>query len=508
MGGEPAKMPTTSGPATAIPATAMRYRDVAAASEWLCSAFGFEKQTVLADDNGAPLYVQLTFGRAMLMLAPVRPSPIDTYMKQPDEIGGAETQSGYYVVADADAHYARAKAAGAAIVLEIEDDDFGGRTYTCRDPEGHIWTFGTYDPWQGKFPEPAPAAEPATPPPARGRGRRLVRAVLTLALMGGVGAAGWYGGTLTRSRAISLTAQAPTPAALERRAALEAAEQAARKALVELDGERTARAAADKASEQAQRRAAAEAQAREAAERAVKEVRAELEKVEAAKAVAASGDADLLKRVDEERRAREEAERAVKDARAELEKERAVKAAAASGNPDLLKRVDEERRAREAAERAAKDARAELEKAQSDKAAAELAKDFALNRAEEEQAAREAAERAAKEVRAELDRKLAVSTPVAGGPPPEILKGSADMQRTLDDAMKRAAAAESAVAEVREQLAKEKASKNAAWKVVGQLTKQLQTVKGAGADDTGDTSGDAPVKKAKPRPKKKAADSD
>ncbi|MFZ1102486.1 MAG: VOC family protein, partial [Hyphomicrobiaceae bacterium] len=219
-------MPTTSGPATAIPATAMRYRDVAAASDWLCSAFGFEKQTVLADDNGAPLYIQLTFGRAMLMLAPVRPSPIDSYMKQPDEIGGAETQSGYYVVPDADAHYARAKAAGAAIVLEIEDDDFGGRTYTCRDPEGHIWTFGTYDPWQGKFPEPALVAEAAAAPPARGRGRRLVRAVLTLAFMGGVGVAGWYAGVLSHSRAISLTAQAPTAAALQKRAALEAAEQA------------------------------------------------------------------------------------------------------------------------------------------------------------------------------------------------------------------------------------------------------------------------------------------
>src|SRR5688572_8508894 len=168
-GGEPTKMPmTTSTSAITIPATAMRYRDVAAAADWLCSAFGFEKQTVLADDDGAPLYVQLTFGRAMLMLAPVRPSPIDKYMKQPDEIGGAETQSGYYVVGDADVHYAQARAAGAAIILEIEDDDFGGRTYTCRDPEGHIWTFGTYDPWQGKLPEigPAAAAPAAAPPPA------------------------------------------------------------------------------------------------------------------------------------------------------------------------------------------------------------------------------------------------------------------------------------------------------------------------------------------------------
>jgi uncharacterized glyoxalase superfamily protein PhnB len=491
MGGEPVKMPTAS-----TPATAMRYRDVAAAADWLCSALGFEKQTVLADDNGAPLYVQLTFGRAMLMLAPVRPSPIDRYMKQPDEIGGAETQSGYYVVSDADAHYARAKSAGAAIILEIEDDDFGGRTYTCRDPEGHIWTFGTYDPWQGRFPESEAAPAATAGRPSRGVGRRLLRALLTLIVMAGVGVAGWYGGVLTQSRAIvSSTAQ---PAALERRAALEAAEQAARKALVQLEGERAAKAAADKASEQAQQRAAEEAQARDTAERALKEARAELERVHAIKAAAASGSADLTKRVDEERRAREAAERAARDTRAELEKLQAIKTSTAPGSPDLLKRAEE-------AERAVKEARAELEKARADKAAAEMAKDFALNRAEEEQAAREEAERATKEARAALDSTKAVPAPVPAGPPPGILKASAEMQRALDEAKKRAADAESAVEEAREQLAKEKTSKNAAWKVVGQLTKQLQTIKGS--VDAADLD-DPPAKKAKPRPKKKSADSE
>jgi uncharacterized glyoxalase superfamily protein PhnB len=477
-------------------ATAMRYRDVAAASDWLCSAFGFEKQTVVADDNGAPLYVQLTFGRAMLMLAPVRPSPIDKYMKQPDEVGGAETQSGYYVVADADAHCAQAKAVGAAIILEVEDDDFGGRTYTCRDPEGHIWTFGTYDPWQGRFPEPAAAA--AAAPSARGRVGRAVRAVVTLIVVGGVGVAGWYGGALTQSRAVSLTAQPTTPAALERRAALEAAEKAARKALIELEAERAARTAADKASEQAQQRAAEEAQARSLAEQAAKEARAELEKAQATKVATASGTPDLLKRLDEERLARETAERAAKEARAELEKVQATKVATASGTADLLKRLDEERRVREAAEQAAKQARAELDKARDDKAAAEMAKDFALNRAEEEQAAREAAERATKEVRVELERKLAAPAPVAG-PPSDVFKTTAEMQRALDEARKRAADAERATAEARDQLAKEKAAKNAAWKVVGQLTKQLQIAKGASDDPDVSTA----PKKYKVRPKKK-----
>ena len=39
------------------------------------------------------------------------------------------------------------KAAGAEIVLDIKTQDYGGRDYTARDPEGHVWTFGTYDPW-------------------------------------------------------------------------------------------------------------------------------------------------------------------------------------------------------------------------------------------------------------------------------------------------------------------------------------------------------------------------
>jgi uncharacterized glyoxalase superfamily protein PhnB len=463
MVGERAEMPTTS-----TPATAMRYRDVATAADWLCSAFGFEKQTVLKDDDAAPLYVQLTCGRAMLMLAPVRPSPIDRLMKQPDEIGGAETQSGYYVVSDADAHCARAKTAGAAIILDVEDDDFGGRAYTCRDPEGHIWTFGTYDPWQGKFPEPA------APPPAVGGVRRLMRIVLTLAVMSGAAVAGWYGGALTQSSAVSSTGQPHASAALERRAALEAAEQAARRALVQLDSERASRIAADKASEQAQQRLAQEQQAREGAERAVKE------------------------------------------ARAELERERTAKSAAAAGSADILKRIEEESRAREAAERAVREARAELEKAQADKTAAEMAKDFALGRAEEEQAAREAAERAAKEARAALERKQAADATVPGGPPASVLKGSAGMQRALDEARKRAAdaqtareAAERAVKEAREQLAKVQASKAAAWKVVGQLTKQLRLAKGAtGASAANDGDPPAPAKKARPRPKKKAAEPD
>ena len=57
--------------------------------------------------------------------------------------------STYCIVANPDAHFARAKAAGAGITREPQTQDYGGRDYTCKDPEGNVWTFGTYDPWAG-----------------------------------------------------------------------------------------------------------------------------------------------------------------------------------------------------------------------------------------------------------------------------------------------------------------------------------------------------------------------
>ena len=132
--------------ATVIPC--LRYRNAAAAIEWLCDVFGFEKQMVIPGDGGTIAHAQLSFGNGMIMVGSVQDSAFGRLMKQPDEIGGAETQSSYVIVADADTIYARAKAAGAEIMLDIKDEDYGGRGFTCRDLEGRLWTFGTYDPWE------------------------------------------------------------------------------------------------------------------------------------------------------------------------------------------------------------------------------------------------------------------------------------------------------------------------------------------------------------------------
>jgi uncharacterized glyoxalase superfamily protein PhnB len=127
----------------------LRYRDASAAIEWLCEAFGFEKNLVVPNEDATIAHAQLSFGNGMIMLGsvPKNETEFGRLMKQPDEIGGAETQSAYVVVEDADAAYARAKAAGARIVIEIKDEDYGGRGFSCYDLEGHLWSFGTYDPW-------------------------------------------------------------------------------------------------------------------------------------------------------------------------------------------------------------------------------------------------------------------------------------------------------------------------------------------------------------------------
>jgi uncharacterized glyoxalase superfamily protein PhnB len=131
--------------ATIIPT--MRYHDAPAAIDWLCQAFGFEKHLVVPGENGTITHAQLTFGNGMIMLSSANDSEFGKFVKPPRDLGGIGSQSPYIIIQDADAHYDRAIAAGAEIVLEIKDEEYGGRGYSCRDPEGHIWNFGTYDPW-------------------------------------------------------------------------------------------------------------------------------------------------------------------------------------------------------------------------------------------------------------------------------------------------------------------------------------------------------------------------
>jgi uncharacterized glyoxalase superfamily protein PhnB len=135
--------------ATVIPC--LRYRDAPKAIEWLCQTFGFEKQLVIPLADGSIMHAQLSLGNGMIMLGSVREEETEfgRYIKQPDQVGGFETQSSYMIVADADQIYRQAIAAGAEIVIDIKDEDYGGRGFSCMDLEGHLWSIGTYNPWWG-----------------------------------------------------------------------------------------------------------------------------------------------------------------------------------------------------------------------------------------------------------------------------------------------------------------------------------------------------------------------
>lgn len=128
----------------------LRYLDGQAAIQWLCNAFGFEKQLVVLDDTKSVAHAQLIYGNSMVMLGAAKNNAFNKLVKSPLESGCLGSQSVYITVDDVDAHYAKAIAAGAIVVLDIHNEDYGGRAYSCRDPEGHVWNFGSYNPWAVK----------------------------------------------------------------------------------------------------------------------------------------------------------------------------------------------------------------------------------------------------------------------------------------------------------------------------------------------------------------------
>ena len=126
----------------------LRYRDARAAIDWLCQAFGFQRHAVYENDQGGVEHAQVVYGAGMVMLGEIRDNAFGQHIVQPDQIGGRESQCACVTVSDCRAHYETAKAAGAMIVDDYAEKDYGGAGYSCRDPEGHLWYFGSYDPWQ------------------------------------------------------------------------------------------------------------------------------------------------------------------------------------------------------------------------------------------------------------------------------------------------------------------------------------------------------------------------
>ena len=132
--------------ATIVPS--LSYRDAPAAIEWLCRAFGFEKHLVVPAEDGTIAHAQLVFGNGMIMLGSARDDDPGKPREPLHAADGRVWKTAYVIVDDVDAHHARAAAAGARVTMPPEDQDYGGRLYSCRDPEGNLWNFGSYDPWE------------------------------------------------------------------------------------------------------------------------------------------------------------------------------------------------------------------------------------------------------------------------------------------------------------------------------------------------------------------------
>ncbi|GAA2112970.1 VOC family protein [Actinomadura alba] len=120
---------------------AVRYDDPRAAIEWLVKAFGLTEHFVAADPNGTIHHAELAWGDGGMVMLGATSDGSDGRLAAPT---GAALL--YLVVDDPDAHYERAVAAGATIEQPLKDEDYGSRGYTARDPEGNLWSFGTYQP--------------------------------------------------------------------------------------------------------------------------------------------------------------------------------------------------------------------------------------------------------------------------------------------------------------------------------------------------------------------------
>jgi uncharacterized glyoxalase superfamily protein PhnB len=325
----------------------VRYRDVAAAIDWLCRAFALERHRVVAGRDGAVRYAELTFGGGMVMVAPVEDSVLGRLMVQPGDVGGAETQICYLFVDDAQAHYERAKAAGAEIVLDIEEEANGGRGYSCRDPEGHIWNFGSYDPWQGRaFESDPPGARPR-------RSGRTIAAALVLSLAAGAVVlhepAREAVGGLTTATLVRVAAAA------ERLVEDSQGQSETETAILrdQLARERLGRSAADRVVAEMREQLALERRLRATAEQAAAQTREQLAALRGVQERATQTATETRSQLEKESRARVTAESAIEEIRAQLAQAQAATKTAEAAALRARAMALRERRARIIAARAA-----------------------------------------------------------------------------------------------------------------------------------------------------------
>jgi uncharacterized glyoxalase superfamily protein PhnB len=120
----------------------LKYSDAPAAIDFLERAFGFQRHAVHEGDAGAIVHGELRFGDQVVMVSSAGAG-------NPVYDQGLGRTTVYVAVDEVDTLHDTAKAAGAEIVLAPTDQDYGSRDFSARDPEGNIWSFGTYRPELG-----------------------------------------------------------------------------------------------------------------------------------------------------------------------------------------------------------------------------------------------------------------------------------------------------------------------------------------------------------------------
>ncbi|MGD1148473.1 MAG: VOC family protein [Thermoanaerobaculaceae bacterium] len=114
------------------------YEDVAAALRWLADAFGLRESVRMQGPDGKVNHAEMRIGDGLVMMGCPGPQ-----YRNPKHVGHV-TQSLMVYVDDVDAHYARARNAGARIIAPPEDQFYGDRRYAAEDPEGHHWYFAQH----------------------------------------------------------------------------------------------------------------------------------------------------------------------------------------------------------------------------------------------------------------------------------------------------------------------------------------------------------------------------
>ena len=124
---------------------AIRYRDCQLAIKWLCEVLGFE-QFVVYESEGVVHHAELIFDHSLIMVSSYRDAAYDQVIRLPKDIENFNTQSPYIFIDNVKEHHNHVMLKGGDIVIPLTKEAHGSG-FTVRDPEGHLWSFGDFNPW-------------------------------------------------------------------------------------------------------------------------------------------------------------------------------------------------------------------------------------------------------------------------------------------------------------------------------------------------------------------------